>query len=123
MCRSPPLFPDENGSDWDEEGDYNRNSGCLPCCRRITGTFLMTCSYSMELVALWHMKAKIQMDLKGVVQVHREFDCHWLLTIFKSTSNPHAAESWGRCITEGIAVGCSAFIHFPLRFLLLAIVR
>jgi len=72
------------------------------------------------------MKAEIQTGLKGVVQIHREFVCRWLFSVCKSTpetSQPHTAKSWGRCIKGGIAVGYSAFLRFPLNFLLLVIAR
>lgn len=87
--------------------------------------FPMTHSYSMELVALWHLEARIQTGLKGVVQIQREFFCRWLFSISKSAcrNTPDTDAIWGRCIRGGIAVGYAAFLHFPLKFLLLVTVR
>lgn len=89
--------------------------------------FLMTHGCSVELVAPWHMKVKIQMGLKGVVQIHGQFACQSSYLAFTrlhvETSKPHSAGSWGRYVRGGIAVGYSAFSHLPLKFLLLVTVR
>lgn len=89
--------------------------------------FLMTQSCSTELVSLWHMKVKIQMCLKGVVQIRGQFACQSDYLAFTrlhvETSKPCSAESWGRCIRGDSAVGYSAFSHLPLKFLLLVTVR
>lgn len=46
-----------------------------------------------------------------------------LTSVHAETLMTHIAEGWGRCIRGGIAEGYSAFLHFPLKFLLLVTVR
>lgn len=69
--------------------------------------FLMTHSWSMELVAPWHMKFKMQMGIKGVVQIHRQFACQSDYLAFTrlhaKTSKPCTAESQGGCAREGVS--------------------
>lgn len=72
------------------------------------------------------MKFKMQMGIKGVVQIHRQFACQSDYLAFTrlhaETSKPCTAESQGGCIRGGIAGGYSAFSHLPLKFLLLGTV-
>lgn len=110
------------------------NSARLPCCRRITGTNKLTrwplkCKhFPWPIVTAWSLlphdtwRPKYKRVWKKLCKFIKNLSVSGYLAFTSphaETSKPHTGESWGRCIRGGIAVGYSAFLHFPLKFLLL----